>query len=377
MTSVDSKSYLANGGYLQKGTEVNLRETDLQKDVQDLLPSRWYRDEKIFQLERRAIFSRCWHIASFTGRFQKPGDYLTLNMFGWPFFLIKDKTGQINAFHNVCRHRGHPVTTKESGSTTVLACRFHGWTYLPTGDLHQAREYMNLPGFDPAEHSLFRIHTHVTSQGFIFINFDASSTPEISFVDQFGDDFDPTPKSETGKAIGDEYHLFPKEGWEYDHTWESASAGTKFNWKTFADGFQECYHCQTGHPTTLPKDFCLKDYYLRQGIGASRHFLPPSDSRIGESYITWLYPIGAIIFSENLLFIARYNANGALDTSYQSETYRRADVKKPSAEYDHWMEHDIAYWRFVEIEDVQLAEAAQKGFNNGILGKGRLHPVQG
>lgn len=268
------------------------------------------------------------------------------------------------------------MTTKGSGSSAVVACKFHGWTYLPDGSLHKAREYMNLPGFDPKEHSLFKVHTHVTAQGFIFVNFDASETPGTSFSDQFGDDFDPHPSSETGKAIGDEYELFPRDGWQYDHTWESAQVDTKYNWKTFADGFQECYHCQTGHPTTLPKDFRLKDYYLRQGIGASRHYLPPSGADLGESYITWLYPIGAIIFSGNLLFIARFNAKGALDTSYQSETYRRSNVSKPSPEYDHWMQHDINYWRFVETEDVELAVSAQKGFSNGILGKGRLHSVQ-
>lgn len=48
-------------------------------------------------------------------------------MFGWSFFLIRDKDGNINAFHNACRHRGHPVIQKTSGSSTVLACRFHGW----------------------------------------------------------------------------------------------------------------------------------------------------------------------------------------------------------------------------------------------------------
>ena len=37
----------------------------------------------------------------------------------------------------------------------------------------------------------------------------------------------------------------------------------------------------------------------------------------------------------------------------------------------------VGYWRFVEVEDVELAVAAQKGFINGVLGKGRLHPVQG
>lgn len=40
MTTVDSKSYLANGGYLQKGAEKNVRPEDLGKKVLDLLPSR-------------------------------------------------------------------------------------------------------------------------------------------------------------------------------------------------------------------------------------------------------------------------------------------------------------------------------------------------
>jgi len=120
----------------------------------------------------------------------------------------------------------------------------------------------------------------------------------------------------------------------------------------------------------------LKDYYLRQGTGASRHFLPPAREELGESFITWLYPVGAIIFSGTLLFIARFDVRGALDTRYQSETYRRGDMAKPSKEYDEWLKEDVGYWRFVEVEDVELAVSAQKGFMNGVLGKGRLHPVQ-
>jgi len=42
----------------------------------------------------------------------------------------------------------------------------------------------------------------------------------------------------------------------------------------------------------------------------------------------------------------------------------------------NWIEHDIAYWRFVETEDVELAVAAQKGFKSGVLGLGRLHSVE-
>jgi hypothetical protein len=57
MTTVDSTHFLANGGYLQKGREKNLTAMDLGQKTHDLVPSRYYRDEKIFQLEKRALFS--------------------------------------------------------------------------------------------------------------------------------------------------------------------------------------------------------------------------------------------------------------------------------------------------------------------------------
>jgi hypothetical protein len=41
MTTVDNISFLSNGGYLQKGVTVNVREADLGKSVADLLPSRY------------------------------------------------------------------------------------------------------------------------------------------------------------------------------------------------------------------------------------------------------------------------------------------------------------------------------------------------
>lgn len=127
MAVVDGKNFLRNGGFLQKSETVNLSPKDLGKKEHYLAPSRWYRDPKIFNLEKRGLFSTKWVIASFMSRFQKEGDYLTCEMLGYNFFLIRDKAGNINGFHNVCRHRGHPITQKECGSTTVLGCKYHGW----------------------------------------------------------------------------------------------------------------------------------------------------------------------------------------------------------------------------------------------------------
>jgi hypothetical protein len=57
---------------------------------------------------------------------------------------------------------------------------------------------------------------------------------------------------------------------------------------------------------------------------------------MGESYITWLYPMGAIIFSNNLLFIAIFDAKRALNTKYESETYRRKEMEGEGEEYERW-----------------------------------------
>lgn len=251
-------------------------------------------------------------------------------------------------------------------------------TYLPNGDLHKAREYDTLPNFNRADHVLFPIHTHVTPQGFIFVNFDARSPPATSFNDQFGDDFNPNPTRADSKTIGDEWVLLPQgdEDWVYDHTWTTKPFGTRFNWKVFADSFQECYHCLTGHPITLPKNFHLEDFYIRQGTGMARHYLPARNPELGQPYITWFFPLGAVTFTPDTIFIIRMDFAGPTNTWYFNETYRRASIVKPSPEHGRWMNDEIAYWRKVEVEDIELSEAAQRGFSSGVLGRGRLHSQQ-
>lgn len=40
MTSKDTRAFLTTGGYLQKGKHANLNESEIQKEVLDLLPGR-------------------------------------------------------------------------------------------------------------------------------------------------------------------------------------------------------------------------------------------------------------------------------------------------------------------------------------------------
>ncbi|OJD20347.1 hypothetical protein ACJ73_08319 [Blastomyces percursus] len=152
----------------------------------------WWTGDEVFRLEKRAIFSKTWLYIAHISRFTKPGDYHAFEICGFPLFLIQGKDSGIRAFHNVCRHRAYPVISKKkSGSSTVMGCRYHGWSYDTKGQLIKAPQFECLKGFDKTQNSLFEIRTAVTKHGLIFLNLDArgDDLPELEFdtrgIDRF------------------------------------------------------------------------------------------------------------------------------------------------------------------------------------------------
>lgn len=68
------------------------------------LPSQFYRDPAIYELERRAIFSKKWFLLTHQCHFAKSGDFVNFSMAGFNFFVIQDREGRLQGHHNVCRH---------------------------------------------------------------------------------------------------------------------------------------------------------------------------------------------------------------------------------------------------------------------------------
>ncbi|KAK2803817.1 hypothetical protein FQN50_006824 [Emmonsiellopsis sp. PD_5] len=145
-------------------------------------PANWWTGEDVFLLERRAVFSKTWLFIAHSSRFIKPGDYHAFDVCGFPLFLIRGKDGVIRAFHNVCRHRAYSITRKKSGSSTVLGCRYHGWSYDTRGNLVKAPQFETLESFDKRQNGLFEIRTKVTKHGLVFVNLDAGS--EVDDLDE-------------------------------------------------------------------------------------------------------------------------------------------------------------------------------------------------
>ncbi|KAJ4989327.1 Rieske domain-containing protein [Stagonosporopsis vannaccii] len=160
---------------------------DHMQRSKNILPASWFSSQEMYEFERRAIFSKRWLIISHKSRLSQTGDWIRYSFASYDIIITRDRTGAINAFHNVCRHRAYPVIEKEgAGNNKILACRYHGWSYGLNGKLAKAPGYQEM-NLDKEQNSLFHCHTKVDRKGFIWISLDARETTEITFDEHFGD----------------------------------------------------------------------------------------------------------------------------------------------------------------------------------------------
>ena len=98
------------------------------------LPSSWYHDEQLFELERHRIFERSWQYIGRLETLSRPGDYVTATVGDVPVVAVRNDRNELAGFVNVCCHRLAEVV-QGSGHRGVLQCHYHAWTYDLDGRL--------------------------------------------------------------------------------------------------------------------------------------------------------------------------------------------------------------------------------------------------
>lgn len=236
----------------------------------------------MYHLERRAIFSRKWLLLTHRLRFQKPGDYQSFNYANYPFFLVLDREGNINGFHNICRHRAYPMVEAKAGTSSILSCKYHGWSYGFKGNLAKAPRFDTVPGFDKSQHGLLPIHVHVDKAGFVWVNLQAGE-PDV----KWDDDYKGADDSARMQAFD-----FAQE-FTYDHTWEMEVAA---NWKGLIDNYNECYHCPTSHPLIAGVTDLTK-YRVEPNGGCLEHTIINKEEQLTGQFrrsITFFFPTTSV-----------------------------------------------------------------------------------
>ncbi|SJL83819.1 aromatic ring-hydroxylating oxygenase subunit alpha [Vibrio palustris] len=196
------------------------------------LPRPLYNDPLLFRVDVEEIFQKEWLFVGMTSEVPAKGDYFTVEIAQDPVLIVRDADGNVNAFHNTCRHRGSRICTEHRGKVANLVCPYHQWTYDTKGNLLFAGMEMG-PEFDMQQHKLHPIHCK-TAGGFIFICM-ADTPPESDFDDYLAtleEYMEPYDVANTKLAV--ESNMYEKA-----------------NWKLVLENNRECYHCAGSHPELL------------------------------------------------------------------------------------------------------------------------------
>ncbi len=146
------------------------------------LPGWFYTSPELFQHEIDTIFMKEWICVGRAEEFSNPGDYQAIRIAGEPLLICRDNSGKMNAFRNVCVHRGVEIATGE-GNLSKFTCPYHAWVYDLEGKLLGAPHTKELQVFDVASCKLPSVHIDEWG-GYLFVNFDPDCQSLADYLDE-------------------------------------------------------------------------------------------------------------------------------------------------------------------------------------------------
>ena len=193
------------------------------------MPGEYYTSPDILVEEQERIFARSWHCVGRASAIATAGDYILRTVAGESLIILRDRTGDLRAFFNVCRHRGTRLCEAVQGHVSeTIQCPYHAWTYTTDGRLIGAPQMQEVPGFDKRDYPL---HSAAIAEweGFVFVNVAR----------------DPEPFAEVFAPMLGRLTRFGLGALTVGH---SVTYEVRANWKLVFQNYSECLHCPMIHP---------------------------------------------------------------------------------------------------------------------------------
>ncbi|MEE4454941.1 aromatic ring-hydroxylating dioxygenase subunit alpha [Novosphingobium resinovorum] len=224
-----------------------------------LSAERYYSGEEA-EREWEHMWTRTWQFAGLTHDLAEVGDYFMIDIGRESVIVVRDGPGDegVNAYFNVCPHRGNRIVSQRFGSLGekgCFECDFHGWKFDRTGKNVEIKDEM-----------LFRPETIAHRPGLKRMRCGVWNT--LVFISM----------ADEGISLRDHLNVmiehmevFPLDKFrvigDFETTWDA-------NWKTALDAFIEFYHADEVHPEVIPFSATHETQYDLYDHGLSRMIVP-------------------------------------------------------------------------------------------------------
>ena len=213
---------------MDEGT-IAVKPRDVMPETAKTLPARYYTDPALFQRELDDLFGGMWFCAGRSEEIARAGQYVLRRTNGFNIIVTRSQAGRVQAFQNVCRHRGTQLCTESTGQFAgSIQCPYHAWTYDLEGRLIGAPHMDEVPHFAKQDYPLHGVHADEWD-GHVFLNLSRDPQPLRAQLGPLVDKFRDWRMEDLrlGRRI------------VYD---------VKANWKLIVQNYNECLHCPNLHP---------------------------------------------------------------------------------------------------------------------------------
>jgi choline monooxygenase len=211
------------------------------------LPNPHYIDPVVFEEEKKAVLFASWSGLGVTADVPEAGDAVPITFLGMPLLMVRDKTGQVRVFQNICRHRGMILVEEPRKIEGAIRCPYHSWCYSTEGRL-VSTPHVGGPGQNTHESidrtllGLIEVRSHIW-RDVVWINIDGAALPfEEANADLIA------RWAEFDKPL---FHGGPDSAFQL---------AVNCNWKLAVENYCESYHLPWIHPG-LNSYSRLEDHY--------------------------------------------------------------------------------------------------------------------
>jgi phenylpropionate dioxygenase-like ring-hydroxylating dioxygenase large terminal subunit len=305
----------------------------------------------------------------------KPGDYRADDLSGTPILVVRGKEGRLNAFLNVCRHRGARIAAGSGYGKRLFVCPYHAWTYDLEGRLTRLSPAEGFPGIDCADRSLVPLPV-AEKHGLIFVQ--ATPGGEIDVDALLG-------------GLAPEFASYGFAG--YSH-FTTQTLAKDMNWKLVIDTFLETWHVATLHTATVASIF-QPNVNVFDAFGRNGRLIIPRRSLLekkSEPESNWdllthsaivytLFPNALLVWQGDHLETWRsFPVGGAPDRCIAEAALFTPKPATTDKEKRYWERNMDLLMRTVDAEDFPVCLDIQRGLTAGAQNHvtfGRNEPALG